>query len=709
MGLPPPSFPQAPPGMVPTPVAGRPAVLLAVAQAVAAHTDPGALLRDLVAALRGHVRADYLGFALVDESTRAARLQLLEPVGDARPPDPAHVPTQLPAGESPTALVWETQRPLWLDAAAAARFPILAAAYREQGVAAACFVPLTTPRRRLGAMAFTSYRPVAPADGDVAFLVQIARLVALSVEGALTRQELTRERDRLALLVHVNEAVNSQLDLPGLLRAVAAALRPLVGQELTALWLPGPDDGHLHCPALELVGDDPRTTDDLCLPLDGGDPSAEAFRTGRTVRLGPAEMGRLTTPLARRLVGRGVGAYCGLPLRVGVPVVGVLSLLGHTPAAFPDDVVELLEEAARPVAVAVANVLAYQRIERLTARLTEEKQYLEEEIRTEGRFDEIVGASPVLAEALRQVGVVARTDTAVLVTGETGTGKELIARAVHRLSPRAGRTFVKLNCAAIPTGLLESELFGHEKGAFTGAVERRLGRFELADGGTLFLDEVGDIPLDLQPKLLRVLQEQEFERIGSGKTIKVDVRLVAATHRDLGKMVAAGTFRSDLFYRLHVFPVHLPPLRERPADVAPLAWHFTRLFARRMRKAIDVVAADTMARLRAYHWPGNIRELEHVVERAVVLSPGPELLLPPGDLLPAAGPAAAPDAPRAAAPSTLRDTERELIRRTLEECRWRIGGPHGAAARLGIKRTTLLARMKKLGFDRPADPPVSNG
>jgi formate hydrogenlyase transcriptional activator len=531
-----------PPGMVITPADGRPAVLLAVAHAIVVHPDPVSLLRDLAAAFRDHLRVDYLSFALLDAPAPAdgspggtARLQFLQPLDPARAPNPADTPTTLPSGESPTALVHDSQQPLWLTVAEAnPRFPTLTAALRRQGVHSVCFVPLTTPRRRLGALAFTSYQPVARTDEDIGFLTEVGRLVALAVEATLTRQELQQANDRLA---------------------------------------------------------------------------------------------------------------------------------------------------------------------KLTARLAQEKQYLEEEIRAAGRFDEIIGESPHLKEILRQVEVVAPTDSAVLITGETGTGKELIARAVHRLSDRRDRTFVKLNCAAIPTGLLESELFGHEKGAFTGAVERRLGRFEVADGGTLFLDEVGDIPAELQPKLLRVLQEQEFERIGSGKTIKVNVRLVAATHRDLGKMVADGRFRADLYFRLHVFPIAVPALRERREDIPTLVWHFARLFARRVGKRISTIAPETIARLQQYDWPGNIRELEHLIERAVILSPGPELRVPRVEPVPITG--ASPGTRPVLAGGSLKDAEREMIRRALEECRWKVGGSRGAAARLGMKRTTLLSRMKKLGLARP--------
>ncbi|MBN9122576.1 MAG: sigma 54-interacting transcriptional regulator [Planctomycetes bacterium] len=531
--LPPPDAPGAA-GLVTSPVSERPGVLLSVAQAVAAHADLGALLRDLAAALGHHLPAGYISFALAEPHAHSAKLQFLEPLGGAAPPRPADTPTELPASESPTAHVRDTQEPLWLDAGPRpdGRFAVLRAAYAKQGVRGACFVPLTTPRRKLGAMSFTSYAPVTPVPSDVDFAVQIGRLVALAVEGALTRQELQRANDRLAA----------------------------------------------------------------------------------------------------------------------------------------------------------------------------EKLYLEEEIRTDRRMDDVVGGGAALRDVLRQIEVVAPTDSAVLITGETGTGKELVARAVHRRSLRSDRTFVKLNCAAIPTGLLESELFGHEKGAFTGAVERRLGRFELADGGTLFLDEVGDIPQELQPKLLRVLQEQEFERLGSAKTIKVNVRLVAATHRNLALMAKEGKFRSDLYYRLHVFPVHLPPLRERREDIPELVRHFVALFARRFGKKIDSIPVEAMEALERYPWPGNIRELEHLIERAVILSPSGELRVPLADLVAVSTPElpiAPVTQPASVTHPTLKESERELIRRTLDECGWVVGGPNGAAARLGLKRTTLLSRMKKLELSRP--------
>jgi formate hydrogenlyase transcriptional activator len=346
---------------------------------------------------------------------------------------------------------------------------------------------------------------------------------------------------------------------------------------------------------------------------------------------------------------------------------------------------------AAQAAIAIENAQAVREIERLKNKLAEEKLYLEDEIRTERNFGEVIGDSPAFRKALRQVETVAPTDATVLILGETGTGKELIARSVHELSARAQRTFARLNCAAIPTGLLESELFGHEKGAFTGAIAQRIGRFELADGGTLFLDEVGDIPLELQPKLLRALQEQEFERLGSTRTIKVDVRVIAATNRDLPRMVAEQQFRIDLYYRLNVFPLPVPPLRDRASDIPMLVRYFAQKFSRRMNKHIETIPAATLAALAEYSWPGNVRELENLIERAVILSSGTTLQIPLTELRP--GPALTPS-------TTLESAERQHIGRVLEETGWRIAGPDGAAERLGMKRTTLQSKIKKLGIER---------
>jgi formate hydrogenlyase transcriptional activator len=389
-------------------------------------------------------------------------------------------------------------------------------------------------------------------------------------------------------------------------------------------------------------------------------------------------------------------SVCHVPLISRDRVLGTLGV-GRNRSFSAQDL-NFLKQVSRQVAIAVENALAYGQIAELTDKLAREKLYLEDEIRSELNFEEIVGKSAALRKILQQVETVAPTDSTVLIYGETGTGKELIARAIHDLSTRAKNAFVKLNCAAIPTGLLESEMFGHERGAFTGAVAQRIGRFELASRGTVFLDEIGEIPLELQPKLLRVLQEREFERLGSSRTLKSDARLIAATNRDLAEMVGDHTFRADLFYRLNVFPIQVPPLRERREDIPLLVRHFVQQFARKMNRAIDTIPSETMSVLVAYHWPGNIRELQNLVERAVILSAGPVLKVPLNDLQSQPQPALA--AVSNGKIETLEEVERRHILETLQATDWVVGGPKGAAERLGLKRSTLQVRMEKLGIRR---------
>jgi len=390
----------------------------------------------------------------------------------------------------------------------------------------------------------------------------------------------------------------------------------------------------------------------------------------------------------------GTQSFCFVPLTTARGRLGAMGFLSLQKEAYSVQDIEFLQQVAKQVAVAVENALAFHQIAELKDKLAKEKLYLEEELRIEHGFEDIIGDSDALKQVLKQVEVVAPTDSTVLIQGETGTGKELIARAIHRLSTRAERTFVKLNCAAIPTGLLESELFGHERGAFTGAISQKAGRFELADKGTIFLDEVGEIPLELQSKLLRVLQEQEFERLGSTKTIRVNVRLIAATNRDLKGMVEAKQFRSDLYYRLNVFPVTMPPLRDRREDIPTLVRYFTQHYALRMKKNIQTVPAKTLDVLSRYAWPGNIRELENLVERSVILTQGRDLQVPISELQTV-------NFPTGSMTTTLEEAEREQILRTLRDTKWVIGGPLGAAARLGLKRTTLQSKMQKLGIARP--------
>jgi formate hydrogenlyase transcriptional activator len=502
-------------------------------------------------------------------------------------------------------------------------------------------------------------------------------------------------RQQYQTLLAVSQAIVSRRDLRALFHELADRLHPVARFDFLALVLHDAASNTMRLHVLETGEPVPPGTVIVLPPEE--DPAGLVWQTQRPLVTSCVAELRRWPRLLDIVQPYGVQSYCWLPLTTARRRLGTLNFTSKQVGAYDTADLDFLQQVANQVAVAVENALAFQDIEALNDQLHREKVYLEEEVRAENNFGEIVGECVALRRVLKEVETVAPTDSTVLVCGETGTGKELIARALHELSPRKGRTFVKLNCAAMPTGLLESELFGHEKGAFTGAISQKIGRFELAHRGTLFLDEVGDIPPELQPKLLRVLQEQEFERLGSTKTIRVDVRLVAATNRDLARMVADGSFRADLYYRLNVFPVVLPPLRERPDDVPRLVRHFTQRFARRMGRRIETIPSAVMDALVRYPWPGNVRELQNIIERAVILSPGSSLQVPPGDLQPAATQAAAP----ASAAVSLADAEREHILGALRETSWVLGGPDGAAARLGMKRSTLYKKMKKLGISRP--------
>lgn len=505
---------------------------------------------------------------------------------------------------------------------------------------------------------------------------------------------LSRDRQYRALLA-VSEAIVSHREVSALFHELVDRLHQVVRFDYLGLALHERASNTMRMFVLEPSESRPG-------PLPSGIPIEDippgwVWQTQRPLIISSISREKRWQRLSQLVAPYGVQSACYLPLTTARSRLGTLIFACKQPDAYDDAELGFQQLVANQVAVAVENALAFQEIEALKDKLHKEKTYLEEEVRTEHNFGDIVGESAALRRVLKHVETVASTDSTVLIRGETGTGKELVARAIHDLSTRRDRTFVKLNCAAIPTGLLESELFGHERGAFTGAIVQKVGRFELAHQGTLFLDEVGDIPLELQPKLLRVLQEQEFERLGGTRTIRVDVRLVAATNRDLAQMATEGRFRSDLYYRLNVFPLLLPPLRERTDDIPRLVRHFAQRFARRMGRRIETIAPDVMETLVRYPWPGNIRELQNVVERAVILSPGPSLQFPVGDFEAPAEQASAANAE----PVTLADAEREHILGILQETRWVVGGPKGAASRLGMRRSTLQWKMKKLGISRP--------
>jgi formate hydrogenlyase transcriptional activator len=510
----------------------------------------------------------------------------------------------------------------------------------------------------------------------------------------VTRDFTERKRAEEALLLEVTSALISNVDIRGLFAAISAGIGQLLSHDYASLALYDPAIKKLRLHVLTAPSGLGPIEEETLAPLDDS-PGGWVYSRREPVILDPTPKEPLSQPSLQRWRAAGIRAACWLPMVNQGRALGVLTVARLQENAFADKEVFLLSQLASQAAAALDNALAFRKVSELKERLEEEKLYLQDELRTEYNFDEIVGESPSLKRVLKQVETVAPTNATVLILGETGTGKELVARAIHNLSSRRERTFVKLNCAAIPSGLLESELFGHERGAFTGAITQKIGRLELADQGTLFLDEVGDIPLELQPKLLRALQEKEFERLGSTRTIPVDVRLIAATNRDLAQMVKQRQFRSDLYYRLRVFPINVPPLREREEDIPLLVHHCVQKHARRMNKKIEIVPREVMRAFEQWQWPGNVRELENLIERAVILSRGTVLRVPLSEL---SLPDAAEAAPNAAA--TLETAEREHILRVLREARGVIAGPNGAAARLGLKRTTLNFKMKKLGITR---------
>jgi formate hydrogenlyase transcriptional activator len=673
--------------------------LIRISDSIRARKEPHDLFEILVDELRQVIRFDAI--AQFDESANKIYWHL-EPTCQCR----EDRPTDAEDGESLPHFVYRTQETVLLGTLEGElRFPSFTRKMQRNGLQSMCVFPLTTAHRRLGSLLLGSIHPNAYSPEEVRFCALVADQIALATDDAINFQASQKAQERLELLLDLTNRVVSNLNLRDVLREISAQVRRVMHCDGVGIDLPSPEDGKLRVYALDYPGALAPVEEGYEPPADDKAGPLRSFRTGEAIIQSGEEIQN------ERARGAGIRLIVSVPIKGRSGIVGVLLLGTRREGAFSEDDLPFLTQVANQVGIAIENARAFDEVSDQKNKLTLEKLYLEDELRNELKFEEIVGRSEALRQVLEQIETVAPTDSTVLIYGETGSGKELIARAVHNLSSRKSGSFVKLNCAAIPTGLLESELFGHERGAFTGAITQRIGRFELANRGTMFLDEVGEIPLELQPKLLRVLQEREFERLGSTRTLRTDARLIAATNRDLETLVQEQKFRPDLYYRLNVFPVRVPSLRERPEDIPLLVRHFVQQFSRQLGRTIDAIPADTMRALTRYPWPGNIRELQNVIERAVILTSGPVLTVRAEDLRPPnQTPASLPASPSAAngngftATGTgkiveaLDEAERRQILAALEKSHWIVAGPEGAAARLGLKRSTLQSRMQKLGI-----------
>jgi formate hydrogenlyase transcriptional activator len=689
-----------------------------ISEALAASSEPEALAKTLANDLEEFLYFDHLYIVVLKENSKEVEYRV-RGKGEVALPD-------LPMEELP---IWEaiaSPDPVRVvDWTGEQRSPRFKQWVKQMGFGSGVSIPLSTPHRRLGTLGIARDEVAPFSEEDIGFLRLIARVVAFALDDGLNLQRaqnaracLQQQNDRLQLLLNLTNRITSNLEHRELFRAIAANIREVMQCDAVAVSLLKPSEPtRFKLWVLDFPQGKGLIREEEVFAITGtGKRVLETLKPAIVERYDPADV---PPELFDKLVREGAKSSCLIPLVNRGRPLGVLSLVRTTETPFTTGDVEFLTQAAGQIAIAVENALAFREISDLKDKLAQEKLYLEEEIRSEMNFENIIGNSPKLKHVLELVETVAPSDSTVLLLGETGTGKELIARAIHDRSRRKDRTFVRMNCAAIPTGLLESELFGHEKGAFTGAIAQKVGRLELSDQGTLFLDEVGDIPIEIQPKLLRALQEREFERLGSTHTRKVNIRLVAATNRDLEEMIANKEFRSDLYYRLNVFPVRIPPLRERKEDIPLLVSYFVQKFAKQMQKKIESVSPAVMKGLTAWEWPGNIRELENFVERAVILTHGKSLEAPLGELrkLNAEGPVSATrDSSRQDIARIVKETlhalngnktgaddraekQRGEIVRALAETKGRVGGADGAAARMGVNRTTLLSRMKKFGIN----------
>ncbi len=676
---------------------GRYHTLLKISRAAASQPNVDAVLRSLAGLLSNVVAFESIALLLLDGPRQTLTLRALEHGAQDLG---VEVGTEFPYVGTSVARAIEEQVPVFIPDTKyeMIKTPEFASRINLAALESAYVFPVATSRKKFGALIFGTRekREFRPEDielmGSVAEHVSVALESALATDAAeLYQRELTRERDRLGLLLEINNHIVTKLEINELFRAASASIRKYFANDFASFWLFEEQANRLKCIVLDFPGSRGFMAD---VPVaEISQERLDRLRTRAPTVATALDIAKMPAVIAEVLRAEAIVTLASAPLITAGGPIGVMALGSRRENSFGQPDLDLLAQISSQIALALDNALAYGRLTASRDRLEDERLYLESEIRSESNFEDIVGKSRALQKVLEQVSIVAPTDSTVLLRGETGTGKELIARAVHNLSSRRERTFVRLNCAAIPSGLVESELFGHEKGAFTGALMQKRGRFELADRGSLFLDEIGDISLELQPKLLRAVQEQEFERLGSTNTLRVNVRVIAATHRDLSAMIREGSFREDLFYRLNVFPIDIPPLRERREDIPLLVHYFASKLSRRMRKVIRTIPKQAMDALTNSPWRGNVRELENFIERAVILSQNEELNVPMAELKSASSRSAAPV-------STFQQTERNAIIDALKAASGQISGKGGAAEHLGLKRTTLQNKMRRLDITK---------
>lgn len=672
--------------------------LLSVSTAVASQPSLQVVLHSVSRLLSTAVRFNTISLLLVDQEQETAQIYALE--ADHKL-EGFEVGDRVPYKGTAVADVLATQRPLYIpdNRAEMMKIPQFAHRARFESLQSSYMFPITGPRSQLGVLIFGALTPQEYSPADVELMESVTAHISVALESALAlesaegyRRELERERDRLRLLLEINNHIITHLDVNELFRAASGSIRKFFNNAFAGFWLFEENSNELRGITLDFPESRGYVENTPIPRLNEQDMELLRARTPAVFGINDIATFRPVS-VAEALRAEAIVSLVGVPLMGITHPLGMLSLGSRSENAFAPADIELLSQVGSQIALALENALAYGRLDVSRNRLEDERLYLESEILSEYNYEDIIGKSAALRKVLDEVSIVAPTDSTVLLIGETGTGKELIARAIHNRSTRSGHTFVRLNCAAIPQGLMESELFGHEKGAFTGALVQKRGRIELAHNGSLFLDEIGDVLPELQPKLLRVLQEREFERLGSNRTMRVDVRLIAATNRDLPAMVQKGEFREDLFYRLNVFPIHIPPLRERKDDIPLLIHYFVGQLARKMRKRIRVIPRGVLQVMIDWPWPGNVRELQNFIERSVILSNDEVLAAPISELRQR-------KASGALSRSTIPTTDRDAIVRALQEAQGRIAGVGGAAERLGLKRTTLLKRMARLNISR---------